>query len=214
MTALTKAKANSPIETKRAQLKARLAPLKRLCDRSRALARLAEAGVRYFVRFLWQRSRRVMMVTRLQRSLRRSWAHLPYLALRSAAAMVQGHVRARGVRQEYILLTRGWLQRPELKDARMWQRQVGEAEDQHAQRITGWERERVWVERFSREEAVEDTVLADSGQVVASRVLSHEEYIRCAKELLYRCHKTHHQVSKETYQYLRSSCEHKGAVRQ
>ena len=143
-----------------------------------ALNRVAEAGVRYFVRFLWRRLHRTMMVRRLQRAALQACVRHPYSAQYATTIQLQARIRARLIRNEYAVLARGWRRRAELDDKRQDKRRNEEAEDAHALRVAERERERQWVSRSLEEEAVEETVLLATGEVLSSRVLSHEEYLR------------------------------------
>ena len=118
-----------------------------------------------------------MLVQRLQRTLRRSKVRLPYCALHTAVVRLQARIRAREARLTYMLLARGWKRRPELGDEKKLLRQDFEDEEQHAQRLREWQRERVWVERFLEEEAVEEGIQVSTGEVLWMRVLSHQEYL-------------------------------------
>ncbi len=144
----------------------------------RALNRAAETGVRFFVKFLWRRVRRTMMVRRLQRVALQARVRHPFSARYAAAIHLKAHIKARRVRGEYSMLARGWRRRAELDDKRLDKRQKEEAEDVHALRVAQRERERQWVSRSLEEEAVEETVLLETGEILSSRVLSHKEYMR------------------------------------
>jgi hypothetical protein len=144
----------------------------------RALNRTAETGVRFFVKFLWRRVRRTMMVRRIQRVALQARVRHPFSARFAATIHLQARIKARRVRGEYTMLARGWRRRAELDDKRLDKRQKEEAEDAHALRVAQRERERQWVSRSLEEEAVEETVLLETGEVLSSRVLSHEEYMR------------------------------------
>ena len=137
---------------------------------------VAEAGVRYFVHFLWRRIHRAMLLSRLQRTVRAILVRRRFASMHTATVLVQARLKTRKGRGEYILLTRGWRRRPELEDAKWDRRRKGEDDDAYAQRIEECRRERAWLERSLQEEAVEDSLDLSTGEIIRSRALSRQEY--------------------------------------
>jgi hypothetical protein len=73
-----------------------------------ALNRLAEAGVRYFVRFLWTRVRRKMMARRLQFFLQSANVRSTFLKRIAAVQKLKACIYRQKCRREYSGVTRGW----------------------------------------------------------------------------------------------------------
>ena len=144
---------------------------------ARALNGMAELGVRYFVNFLSRRIRRSIMVRRLQNRMLAGIAYSRFTSQRTAVAQVQTRIRARQSRLDHIILTRGWRRREELNDKSWLKRRIDEDDETLKHRILQGNRERSWVLKALEEEAVEEKVRLDTGEVVSSRILSQEEYM-------------------------------------
>ena len=141
-----------------------------------ALNRVAEAGVKYLVNFLWRRVQRCMMVQRLQRSLLCAIRLHAYTRLKHAATVLQACCTARAARLEHLVLTRGWRRR--LLDENGWktQRRSGEETSEYILRLAAREREMAWVRKVLEEEAVEETIDSVTGFVLHSRLLGADEF--------------------------------------